>query len=89
MFFITENNIPRVPGPSREEWISIKECLPILSGEYACLVEINDELFGTYLKPEVCHFNINSQSFVRNGEAAHAKFWIPLPNFPILNHKKL
>lgn len=80
--FISETDIPRIPGPSREEWIPVNECLPQVGGNYVCVVETIDEIFGNEIHVEVCSFNENMQKFRKNGIHMNVTHWFPIPEIP-------
>lgn len=91
MIFISEKDIPRIPGPSKEEWIPVDECLPNISGKYLCIIEEVDELFGLERNLAIGYFNPNTkeiQVFGKDGYPAKAIFWIPIPEIPQLEKPK-
>lgn len=88
MIFISEKDIPRIPGHSKEEWIPVDECLPTLGGDYVCIIETVDELFGLQRNAEVCNFNENMQKFRKNGNLVNVTHWFPMPEIPQLEKPK-
>ena len=86
MFNILPDDIPYMPGPPKEEWISVDECMPNVSGKYLCVIEEVDELFGPERNLAIGYFHPNKkelQVFGKDGFPAQALFWIPIPQIPI------
>lgn len=75
---LTNPDILASEGLSRNEWVSVKDRLPIKDGTYLCY----DFNIPSIYKADVYYFRTLNNEWYVSGDAFHPAYWMPLPTLP-------